>query len=779
MYLNYWRLRKKPFENSFEPDFFFLAENTTDVMNRLNYCISEQKQLAALTGDYGTGKTYLVQSLLRKFDKNKYFTISLSVVRKMPGQTTQQLISENEDGVFASGSGFDSVQEIKNQLLEKARLGQHSILVIDEAQLVDDENIFEDIRLLLNTNFEYKPVVTVILVGHTSLQQTLANLPQLQQRLTVNCYLRPYTDVETAAFIKYRLRQAGCRENMFTEEAMLKIHQIGAGLPRKINNVCDLALVLAFMRRHKPIDNSIIDVINNENNMLFKQPEIQVENKPEEMVEDSETAIEDETENERKITKLRFDTMGENARSQKSDPQPTEDWPGSENIDQDEVSSFRFSAMKRLSNEKSGENSKTNPLEKLIKPESISKKVDGLKNKQNFQEQDPFNNAASPTSEISDRVDQIARDNLTQENEDPGNGFSEIPGNNTMQGNAEDFLGDTEALMAEDEQDDIVELDDVYTEEVQLDNKLESEVIHLGDDLNWTLSSFIFPTVTEFFKEVKTGNPLNLDKLNVVVETIVNIAAEGDELIVRLLNSTNNHSMEEHSVNVAGLAASVAQTLNMNHREVEEVVLSALLHDIGILKIAPEIVFKKGQLKKNELEAIKEHPYFGAELVHRIRCEKYQSFMPTLRTVILQEHEREGGFGYPMGLQGDEIHKYAKIIGLCDVFEASCFRRKERKSTLIHNTIKKIIDLDEKYFATKIKKGLVKKLTLYPLSCYVQLNSGEIGCVIKVRKDHPMRPLLEMVTDSDQNRLPKSEMRDLLKTPFLFIEKVVDREDVF
>lgn len=777
MYLKYWRLRKKPFENSFEPDFYFLSENSSDILNRLGYCISERKQLAVLTGDYGTGKTFLVQNLLKKYAKDKFFILSLSATRQLPNSSHQQFILENEYQDLSSGSTFDSIQEIKNLMLEKAREGQHGILVIDEIQLIEDEHIFDDFRLLLNTNFEYKPIATVILVGHSGFQQTLANLPQLQQRLTVNCHLRPYTDDETTSFINYRLRQTGCKENMFSDEALQKIHLIAGGLPRKINNVCDLALVLAFMRRRKPIDIEIINAINNENSMLFKQQDAQPEKKTENEVEDSETTIEDDSGNGKDNTKLHFDTLVENARSPQQEPPPDESWPRTDNFDENEHGHFRFSAMERLNTEESGSDIGMNPLEKLIKPEPVSKKVDGLKNKQNFQEQDPMNNSASSASEIADRLDHFIRDNSMQDVSGIGPGFNDLQENTMAQESAEELSVDAEPLTAQDEEVE-VDLDDVFTEEIQADDKHASEVICLGEDLNWTLSSFIFPTVSEFFSTLKSSGQVQLDKLNVVIETIINIVTEGDELIVRMLNSKSSHSMEEHSVNVAGLAASVAQMLNLGSREVEEVVLSALLHDIGILKIAPEIVFKKGQLLKHELDTIKEHPYLGAELVHLLRSEKYQHFMPTLRTVILQEHEREGGVGYPLGLHGDEIHKYAKIIGLCDVFEASCFRRKERKSTLIHNTIKKIIDLDEKYFATKIKKGLVKKLTLYPLSCYVQLNSGEIGCVVKVSNAHPLRPVLEMVTDSEQNRLPKSEIRDLLKSPFLFIEKVVDEEDI-
>ncbi|MFZ5517044.1 MAG: HD domain-containing phosphohydrolase [Candidatus Zhuqueibacterota bacterium] len=779
MYLNYWRLKRKPFENSFEPDFFFLSENTADALNRLTYCISEQKQLASLTGDYGTGKTYLLQNLFNKYSKDNVYILSLSAVRHVPGRTQQQFILDYENGDFAGNTRLESVQEIMDFLLEKARSGQRSILIIDEMQLIEDDNVFEDIRMLLNTNFEYHSVVTVILAGHTSLQQTLVRLPQLQQRLTVNCYLRPYTDVETASFIKYRLRQAGSKENMFTGDAMQKIHQISNGLPRKINNVCDLALVLAFMRKHKPIDADIIDAINNENDILFKQPELQAEQLPRQKDENAEIALDDERESEPKTTKLAFDTLVENARARQSELPPLESWPGDDSSDAEKYVPFRFSPMKQLHDEKSSPLPDASPLEKLIQPNSVTPKMDGLKNAQNFQAPDPLNKTASPTSERSDAFNQQLSDYLAPQNSARDLSFSDSREQHTLPGGAEEFLGEADPLMAQDEEDDLVDLDDIFQEEMEQNRKADSGVIPLGDDLNWTLTSFIFPTVTEFFQELKAGQPLNLDRLNMVVETIINITREGDELITRLFDTTGNHSMEEHSINVAGLSAAVALALNMSDQEVEEVVLSALLHDIGIMKIDPEIVFKKGTLQKHELEIIKEHPYMGAEMLHKIRSDRYASFLPTLRTVILQEHEREGGIGYPLGLHGDEIHKYAKIIGLCDVFEASCFRRKERKSTLVHNTLKKIIDLDVKYFSTRIKKGLVKKLTLYPLHSYVQLNSGEIGCVVKVNQSHPLRPILEMVADSDRNRLPAPETRDLLKTPFLFIENVVDKEDVF
>jgi len=778
MYLNYWRLKKKPFENSFEPDFFFLSENTADALNRLTYCISERKQLASLTGDYGTGKTYLLQNLLNKYSKDNVYTLSLSAVRQIPGRAQQQFILDYDNSDFPGNTRLDSVQEIKDFLLEKARSGQRSMLIIDEMQIVDDDRVFDDIRMLLNTNFEYHSVVTVILAGHTSLQQTLVRLPQLQQRLSVNCYLRPYSDVETASFIKYRLRQAGSKENMFTVDAMQKIHQISNGLPRKINNVCDLALVLAFMRKHKPIDVSIIDAINNENDILFKQPELPIEQQPRPMDENEEIALDEGRAPESNQPKLAFDTLVENARARQSEPQPLENWPGDDSSDAEKYTPFRFPPMKRLHDEKSSPLSDANPLEKLIQPNSATRRTDDVRNAQNYQTPEAFNKTISPTSASDDGFKQRLSDYPEPHTEMPGMAFSDSREQQTLTSGAEEFMNEADPLMAQDEEDDLVDLDDIFQDEMQQNRSADSAVIPLGDDLNWTLSSFIFPTVTDFFQELKAGQPLNLDRLNMVVETIINITREGDELITRLFDTTSNHSMEEHSINVAGLSAAVALALNLSDQEVEEVTLSALLHDIGILKINPEIVFKKGPLQKHELDIIKEHPYMGAEMLHKIRSDRYASFLPTLRTVILQEHEREGGIGYPMGLHGDEIHKYAKIIGLCDVFEASCFRRKERKSTLVHNTLRKIIDLDAKYFTTRIKKGLVRKLTLYPLHTYVQLNSGEIGRVIAVNQNHPLRPILEMVADSDRNRLAAPEMRDLLKTPFLFIENVVDKEDI-
>jgi general secretion pathway protein A len=135
--------------------------------------------------------------------------------------------------------------------------GRSTLLIIDEAQLIFGET-FEEIRLLLNFQMNDRFLMTFLLIGQPELRDMIREYKQLDQRIAIRYHLNPLPRAETANYIRFRLSKTGCDRELFTEKAYDAIYQYSGGIPRKINNVCDLALLIGFSMKAQEIDEPLI-----------------------------------------------------------------------------------------------------------------------------------------------------------------------------------------------------------------------------------------------------------------------------------------------------------------------------------------------------------------------------------------------------------------------------------------------------------------------------------------------------------------------------------------
>jgi len=138
------------------------------------------------------------------------------------------------------------VRRIERRLISNSRRGRHAVLVVDEAHLLDGQSTLEALRLLLNFELEGAPALTLLLVGQPALLPTMDRMPQWEERLAVKCLLRPFGESETAAYVEHRLRAAGADRAIVEPEAMSALHALTHGVARRINRLCDLALLIGF-----------------------------------------------------------------------------------------------------------------------------------------------------------------------------------------------------------------------------------------------------------------------------------------------------------------------------------------------------------------------------------------------------------------------------------------------------------------------------------------------------------------------------------------------------
>jgi len=256
MYLDYWKVNKYPFENVPDPDFMYYSPEHEEALVRLLYAVKRMKGAALLTGEIGSGKTTLSRVFIQQLPE-KEFDIGLIT---NPSLNALDFIKEvhYQLGLDSdSNSKADLLVILNNHLLDNVNKGKSTLLIIDEAQLIFGET-FEEIRLLLNFQMNDRFLMTFLLIGQPELRDMIREYKQLDQRIAIRYHLNPLTKSETANYIRFRLSKTGCDRELFTEKAYDAIYQYSGGIPRKINNVCDLSLLIGFSLKIQEIDEPLI-----------------------------------------------------------------------------------------------------------------------------------------------------------------------------------------------------------------------------------------------------------------------------------------------------------------------------------------------------------------------------------------------------------------------------------------------------------------------------------------------------------------------------------------
>lgn len=247
MYQSYWKLNSKPFESSDQEGFYYPSQSHQGALHKLRYAIESRRGAALLSGPAGVGKTLLVHSLWKQLADE--FSPRVHVV--FPDMPSDQLLAYLADELTGqrtedTPSVRESVSRIESCLKESARKGRHAVIVIDEAQSLSQNGSLETLRLLLNFEVDLKPATTMVLAGQPALLPQVERSPEFESWLGVKCILRAFSAEETAAYIAHRLRAAGCSEPIFEDKALEAIHYHSSGIPRNINRICDLALLIGF-----------------------------------------------------------------------------------------------------------------------------------------------------------------------------------------------------------------------------------------------------------------------------------------------------------------------------------------------------------------------------------------------------------------------------------------------------------------------------------------------------------------------------------------------------
>jgi general secretion pathway protein A len=259
MYEEYWGLTEKPFENTPNTKFLYRSREHKEAISRFMYAIREKKGLAMFTGEYGSGKTLIVMTVLNELKNKKEFQLALVINPRLTIiEFLREIIFHLQGQLPAQKDKLELLHILRNILNKNSLTNRETVVIIDEAQMIQDVEIFEELRLLSNIQYEDKFLLTLIFVGQPQLKEMMERIPQLKQRLAITDHLLPLGETETAEYINYRLGVAGSANHLFSNTAVKLIYQASLGVPRKINTICDICLVVGKGEGVKSINETIV-----------------------------------------------------------------------------------------------------------------------------------------------------------------------------------------------------------------------------------------------------------------------------------------------------------------------------------------------------------------------------------------------------------------------------------------------------------------------------------------------------------------------------------------
>lgn len=255
MYETHFGLKCRPFRDTVAADAYVPLVGHEGAIRRLRYAVEHCKGSAVLFGPPGSGKTIVANRLVSELGCP---TTQIAIPMMSPDELFAFVAAE----MFPGFTGVrppvgDSLRRLRSGLAKRATQGQRPLLIIDEAQLIDDPQTFESLRLLENFTTGGDADISILFVGTPELLLKLPN--SLSDRLVTRSLLRPFTSDETSNYIRGRLVSAGSNESPFSDQSLALLHRLADGLPRRLNRLADLSLLMAYSEDRTSVDQRMVE----------------------------------------------------------------------------------------------------------------------------------------------------------------------------------------------------------------------------------------------------------------------------------------------------------------------------------------------------------------------------------------------------------------------------------------------------------------------------------------------------------------------------------------
>ena len=265
MYEEHFGLSAKPFQLSPDAAFFFPSKEHKRALSFLEYGLDQGDGFIVITGDVGTGKTTIVQTLLQHLNPNELMVANL-VTTQLEDDALMHLVAANFGLDVDSRSKAMLLRDLEQLFIAQARHHRRVLLIVDEAQNLPRRSV-EELRMLSNFQLNGRPLVQIFLLGQQQFRSTLLSegFEQLRQRVIATYHLNPLEEAETRTYIEHRLACANWQDRPhFTDAAFTAVHRSSGGVPRWINNLCDRILLYAFLEEKETIDDVVVDTVSKE-----------------------------------------------------------------------------------------------------------------------------------------------------------------------------------------------------------------------------------------------------------------------------------------------------------------------------------------------------------------------------------------------------------------------------------------------------------------------------------------------------------------------------------
>ncbi len=293
----------------------------------------------------------------------------------------------------------------------------------------------------------------------------------------------------------------------------------------------------------------------------------------------------------------------------------------------------------------------------------------------------------------------------------------------------------------------------ILSEKTILDTHLIKKLQNLNIDKIKIFEQFIPPNDSELFRiqhnanvdmvkniflDITLGEKISTEAVSSVSKSVINRIDENRD-IVGCINSIRNvdEYTYSHSVNVSLLCMLIGKWLKFDVKKISQLVEAGLLHDVGKSKIPAAILNKPGKLSKEEFDEIKHHPVIGYRLL-----EEDKLFDEDVCKGVLMHHEREDGSGYPIGLKGNQIHQFAKIIAVADIYDAMTSTRIYREKESPFKVFELMEDHAFGFLDTIVVRTFLNNIAAYYLGDFVMLNTGEKAEIIYINSRHVSQPVV-------------------------------------
>ena len=272
---------------------------------------------------------------------------------------------------------------------------------------------------------------------------------------------------------------------------------------------------------------------------------------------------------------------------------------------------------------------------------------------------------------------------------------------------------------------------------------------------------------------VQNNETINISMITPVLGSIVEKNLIDDLYHYLTFETREGHPLPAQSIKVTLLALKIGTGMGYDNDRLVELATTAFLHDVGRYKMPEDVLNKSGTLSNQEFKEIQRHPEISADILSRSDGD-----YAWLADVAVQVHERADGSGYPSGLKQEEIHDYAYIIGLADMYLEMISDGPDGERIEQNRAVRDIIDSAKEAFPARVVKAFLNQISFFPLSSYVKLNDRSVGRVTDTHPDFPLKPTVEIIYDSLGSKLQKPRIVDLSQQILLYVTGSIDEKDI-